>query len=237
MKRAAVFIALAAALSPALAEEKSEGWTFGVAPYVFGASMHGSMTIKGHEANIDLSRGDIFDHMDFGAMAMVAARKGKWGVMGDAIWVNLGVDTQVGKLDPALGVVSVAGLRRVASFADVTFGARWTHLDADLDLTVPVPMSLSKSRDWVDPTVGFILKTPEGRRWHASLLADVGGFGVGSDLTWQAMPTVGVDLAKWVSIDAGWRWLDTDYESGSGADAFKYDIMLEGPVLGATFRF
>jgi hypothetical protein len=32
--------------------------------------------------------------------------------------------------------------------------------------------------------------------------------------TWQVFPTFGVDLAKRVSLDFGYRWLDIDYSIG-----------------------
>lgn len=215
----------------------SDDWQVQVAPYIFGASMKGDTAVKGRPANVDLSFSDILDHMDIGWMGMVAARKGNWGVGGDIIWVDLSADTPVGKVEPTLGIVSVVGLRRVADWADVTFGARYTRVNAKIDFTVPAPLSVEGTEDWVDPTVGVILKTPFGKRWHGKLVADVGGFGVSSDFIWQAVPTVGVDLAQWVSLDFGWRWLDTDYETGSGADLFKYDILLQGPVFGATFKW
>ena len=34
---------------------------------------------------------------------------------------------------------------------------------------------------------------------------------------------------------AGYRALDQDYETGSGASRFKYDMRLAGPVLGINF--
>jgi hypothetical protein len=236
---AIALLALGAMALPLHAEEPatSDDWKVQVAPYVFGASMKGDAVVKGQPAKIDLSSSDILDHMDIGWMGMVSARKGSWGVGADFIWVDLSADTPVGKVEPTLGIASVVGLRRVASWAEVSFGARYTRVNAKIDFTVPAPLSVEKKRDWVDPTVGVILRTPQDHRWYAKLVADVGGFGVGSDLTWQAVPAVGVDLAKWVSLELGYRWLDTDYETGSGADRFEYDILLQGPIFGAAFKW
>jgi hypothetical protein len=60
---------------------------------------------------------------------------------------------------------------------------------------------------------------------------------VGSDVTWQVFPSVGVRLSKRVSMEAGWRFLSTDYKTGEGADRFEYDILYQGPVVGFAFRF
>jgi len=34
-----------------------------------------------------------------------------------------------------------------------------------------------------------------------------------------------------------YRVLDTDYEAGSGASIFRYDVTLSGPALGIGWRF
>jgi hypothetical protein len=66
---------------------------------------------------------------------------------------------------------------------------------------------------------------------------DVGGFGVGSDLTWQAFPYLDWSLAKSTSLQLGYRWLATDYEAGSGSSLFRYDVLVQGPQVGLTFHF
>jgi hypothetical protein len=48
--------------------------------------------------------------------------------------------------------------------------------------------------------------------------------------------------ARWRATDsadvvASYRYLDVDYEDGSGADLFVYDVATSGPGLGVTFRF
>ena len=35
----------------------------------------------------------------------------------------------------------------------------------------------------------------------------------------------------------GYRWLYMDYETGSGASRFKYDMLNQGAQLGFTFHF
>jgi hypothetical protein len=227
-----------AATSMALAAEPSkEGWEWTLAPYIMGASMDGTLAVRGNEADVDLSASEIFDHMDFGFMTMAAAHKGKWGFGGDLIWVDLSADPPVGDVESRLTIVTLDGMRRVSPWAEVTFGARWTHVRGHIEPAAAPGMVLERSRDWIDPVVGLILRTPGQSRWHGNLIADVGGFGVSSDLTWQVFPTVGYDVATWASIEAGWRFLDTDYETGSGVDRFAWDMMISGPVVGASFRF
>ena len=216
-----------------------DAWHFVLAPYLMGATLDGTALVKGQPLDIDASTSQIFDHMSYGAMGMAAARKGDWGVVADAVWVKLSVDNPMppATFEPTIGLVSLAGVRRLSSFADATLGVRWNHLGARIDLKAPAPMRLERTRDWVDPVVGVVLRTPAGRRFHASLIADVGGFGVGSDITWQVFPTAGVRLADWASLEAGWRFLSADYKTGQGADRFEYDMLYQGPVVGVAFRF
>jgi hypothetical protein len=40
-----------------------------------------------------------------------------------------------------------------------------------------------------------------------------------------------------MALDFGYRWMSIDYTSGDGATLFKYDVLMQGPVLGFVFRF
>lgn len=229
-----------AALAPtANAAPASEDWKFTIAPYIWGAALDGDVTVKGQDAEVDLSASDIFDHLDWGAMTMFAARKGNWGVTADGVWVDLEVESDAppADLQPRLGIFTLQAVRRLSDVADLTFGVRYNRLDATIDFEAPINMEVSNTRDWLDPVVGVVLRTPGEHRWHAMLIADVGGFGIGSDLAWQAFPSVGFDMAKWASIEVGYRFMSTDYETGDGADEFAYDMLYQGPVLGVAFRF
>ncbi|UCC99467.1 MAG: hypothetical protein JSW66_06205 [Phycisphaerales bacterium] len=35
----------------------------------------------------------------------------------------------------------------------------------------------------------------------------------------------------------GYRYLDIDYDTGSGATKLEYDVAMHGPILGASFHF
>jgi hypothetical protein len=236
------------AASPAAAQAPApDAWRVTVAPYFMGASMNGTTTVKGQEVTVDMSASDIFSNLQFGAMGIVAARKGNWGVAGDAIWMALGANgTAPGPLakvsasvDMNQGAFAFYGLRRLGAAADVMFGARVNTLQANLRVNSPLAVrSIDGSKTWVDPIVGVQLHTPEnGKRWHAQVYTEIGGFGAGSTFTWQLFPTIGVNLSKLASLEFGYRWLDIDYESGENATLFKYDVLTQGPVLGFAFRF
>jgi hypothetical protein len=235
---AALLACLAGSLPAGAQTTNDDRWKFRIAPYLMGASLSGTTVVQGRPADVDVSASDIFENMDYGFMAMAVARKGNWGVLGDVVVVDLSVPVLMppGEFQPTIGLLSIQGLRRLNDSADLTFGMRWNHVNAVLDFPA-IGLELERSRDWVDPVVGVVLRTPEEKRWHATLIADVGGFGVGSDFTWQVFPSAGVKLAKWASLEFGWRFLATDYKTGDGADRFEYDILYQGPVVGVAFRF
>ncbi len=63
--------------------------------------------------------------------------------------------------------------------------------------------------------------------------ADIGGFGVGSDLTWSALATVNYIVTDKFSVSRGYKVLDFDYDH----DGHLFDARLSGPVLELTYRF
>ena len=228
------------------AAQTSDGWRVTVAPYFMGAAMKGDVAVAGQEATLDMSASDIFSNLQFGAMGIVVARKGNWGVGGDAIWMSLGANgTAPGPLgttataDMSQGAFAFYGLRRLAPSADLFFGGRVNYLSSNLRINGPLQVrSVDGSKTWFDPIVGLQLHTPaNGKRWHAQVYTEIGGLGVGSTFTWQVFPTIGVDLTKRASLEFGYRWLDIDYSSGEGTTLFKYDVLTQGPIMGFAFRF
>ena len=227
-------IALAA---PAAAQSgSSDAWAVNVSPYMMGAAMGGTTTVRGLEADVDVSASDIFSNLQFGVMGMMAARKGNWGVGGDVIYMALGTTVREINVDFNQGGFALYGLRRLGAAADLTFGMRVNTLSGEIDLK-RLGVSKDQSKAWVDPLVGLLLRTPEGGRVGFRLYTEVGGFGMGSDFTWQAFPVVMFRVSQKSSIDVGYRWLDIDYKAGEGNDLFAYDVLSQGPVLGMTIRF
>jgi hypothetical protein len=90
-----------------------DDWEIRLMPYFWINSMEADGTVNGLTGSVDLSFGDIVDHLDFGAMGRVEAWKGKWGLTFDGLFMNLGADG------------SFEGTRSLVSFeldADVRLG-------------------------------------------------------------------------------------------------------------------
>src|SRR6185295_13347697 len=137
---------------------------------------------------------------------------------GDFVSADLSAESQMADVNPYLGIAAVQVVRRLSDVADLTFGARYNRLEANIDFNPPINTQVGKTREWTHPMVGVVLRTSREHRWHATLIADFGGTGAHSDLTWQLFPSAGIKMAKWVSFEFGYRYLDTKYKTGDGSD-------------------
>ena len=62
---------------------------------------------------------------------------------------------------------------------------------------------------------------------------DIGGFGVGSDLMWQAEAALGFQLTRSIFAELGYRALSLDYEK----DGLTYDTITHGPQVTVGVQF
>ena len=67
---------------------------------------------------------------------------------------------------------------------------------------------------WADPILGARLGVKLGGPWSVTVAGDVGGFGVGSRLTWQGLGSVNYAWSESLTLKAGYRALHVDYRSG-----------------------
>jgi opacity protein-like surface antigen len=119
---------------------------------------------------------------------------------------------------------------------DMGAGIRFWNLNNELEIQpglANLRVDHRQSATWVDPTFGARLGLNLGGPWSLTVAGDVGGFGVGSRSTWQALGTVNYAWNENWMLKAGYRALHVDYSSGG----FLYDVTLHGPAVAATYRF
>jgi hypothetical protein len=148
----------------------------------------------------------------------------------------LGTTVRNTNVDFNQGAFAFYGLRRLGSAADLTLGMRVNTLQGQLKSNT-LGFDVSQDKTWVDPLVGLTLRSPGQHRVRLQVYTEIGGFGAGSDFTWQVFPTLGFRFTDRFSLEAGYRWLDMDYETGDGNERFVYDVLTQGPVGGLAFRF
>jgi len=235
-------IAMTLAGSQAVAQSGSDGWKFTIAPYVVAAAMDGATTVQGIEADVDVPFDTILENLDMTFMGHFDMQNERWLLSSDLIYMDLEASSE-----PANGTTTatmqetlfeVAGGYRVTPAVTLLAGARYVDLGVGLRYAGPsLERDADASKSWVDPFVGAHVTAALGERWWLGVHGDVGGFGVGSELAWQAYANVGFRASDLVSVVAGYRVLDMDYEDDSGDDLFRYDVLTAGPQIGVAFRF
>jgi len=92
---------------------------------------------------------------------------------------------------------------------------------------------VARTDDWYDPYIGLRGRYNLTDRFYATAKGDIGGFGVGSDLTWQAEAALGFQITANIFAEAGYRALGIDYED----DGLIYDTTTHGAqvTVGITF--
>jgi len=99
----------------------------------------------------------------------------------------------------------------------------------------------SGSVDWVDPVIGGRIRHQLAPGQELVLRADIGGFGAGSEFSWNALAAYSWQIAVCEGVTysgvLGYRALDVDYEQGSGLNKYEYDVLMHGPLVGLTVGF
>jgi hypothetical protein len=218
----------------------SKDWEFSLAPmYLWAVAIEGEQTVKGNKVDLDVSFSDIWDNLN-GALIFhfEGIYKRRWGFLTDLNYIVLNPEqsTPIGNIavDFTEILFELAGFYRInkgAHTIDGLGGLRYTSMDVNLDLPGPLP-NIDQREDWVDPYVGLRWQWKFAERWKTDLRGDIGGFGIGSDFTWNLVGLVDYKPWEHVSLFGGYRALYQDYSTGSGDNKFAFDATMYGPILG-----
>jgi hypothetical protein len=244
MKTAMAIAASLMLTSTALAQDGSSEWRQTVFVYGMGVSIDGEAQIGPVSVDVDKSISDVFDALKFGAMAQYRIENGTWSFAADATYMNLG-DQGTGpqglvsaRLNTdQLTVMGTVG-RRISPRVEALFSLAYFDLSADLRVgAAGQTVSASRDADWVDPLIGLHYKSQLDDKLSLSLRGDVGGFGVGSDLTLHGWATLVRQQTPTFSWYLGYRYISYDYETGSGVNFQRYDLSQQGPGAGIAWSF
>jgi hypothetical protein len=241
MKYPVLFSLLTAALldPPDAGASETNKWTFDVTLYGLAAGMSGDIGIGPINADVNAGFDKVWDNLDFGAMGKVRLGYDRWALTTDVIYMGLSASKNGVSAELDQWMIEPTVSYQLCKYCEALAGVRYNNLSGEIrgPGILPTPRIPTGTQDWWDPIVGANLRLPLGKGFSFNLRGDIGGFGVGSDLTWQVFPFFGWQFARWGSLQAGYRWVYMDYETGSGASRFKYDMLIQGPQLGVTFHF
>jgi hypothetical protein len=189
-------------------------WKFSVIPFMWATTIDSKVTAGGYDVETKTSFSDILPNLNGAMMIHLEAQKGKFGLFLEPQYAKIKVDgTFVRQRDanlPAIprdltltyeqwiiegGAFYQAGKWQVGEnkdqwmTLDVLAGVRYWSIKVDLDTSTVI--NPGRSNSWVDPIVGARLNADLSKKVMLNLRADIGGFGVGSDFTWNGLAGIG----------------------------------------------
>jgi hypothetical protein len=167
-----------------------------------------------------------------------------------------------------MGIAEAGGMYEIAHFVmphgdgqgipvafDLIAGARYWYQKADVSFNLAAGLNIadliigsrglaiakSGNVNWTDPLFGARARLNIAPGQNLFVRGDVGGFGVGSKYSWQAIGGYSFDFAEHNGITysgiIGYRALYVDYVQGTGQSRYAYKILQTGPVIGVGFKF
>lgn len=92
---------------------------------------------------------------------------------------------------------------------------------------------VARTDDWWDPFVGLRGHYDLSKAFYLTGRADIGGFGVGSELAWQVNAGLGCRVTRNLYTEMTYRLYDVNYRHGG----LTYDVLTHGFELSAGINF
>jgi hypothetical protein len=222
-------------------------WHFGFAPYLFAAGISGTVGARGRTVEVDANFGNVWENLDMGLMGAFQARKGRFVLLNDLIWTKLSAEKDTpgplystAKLGINLFILDPeVGYRLVDSekgSLDVLGGVRIWSVETNINVTTGVlpGFDVSQRKSWAAPVVGLHGVVNITPKFFLAGKFDIGGAGIGADLTTQLYGAAGYRFTKHVALIGGYRWLQVDYDDDEG---FIFDTQMSGLMFGVKFSW
>lgn len=247
-----IFMICTEMMHPLSAQEpvNEKKWNFLTDVYVLFPYMDGEMGIDNTlTVPVNASPGDIFDKLKMAGMLYLEAQTAKWAISSDLVYMNLNQEVTPGRLlhSGTAGakqlVWEVAGLYRIWPFLEIGAGGRLNNLHSEIDVRRNVfPAGTeeyygTQSTTWIDPILITRLSAHFRDKVLFQFRGDVGGFGIGSDFSWQLQAYTGYRFSDLFQLTVGYRVLSTDYRKEADTNYFVFNVKEFGPVIRFGFNF
>jgi opacity protein-like surface antigen len=162
------------AAPPAFAQAAADQWKFSVMPYLWVPSVSGKLNYGppppgGGSANVSIDTDTILDNLDFAFMVNGQARKGRWLVATDVIYLDFGnIDSSVRGVE-----FNVGPRERIGVGADLNASTQ------------------SKLKGWLWTLVGGYAAV-EDPRWNLDVLGGFRYLNLEASTNWQLNTTLSV---------------------------------------------
>ncbi len=210
-----------------------------ITPYLWAAAIAGEA--EDEETEVEGDFPSALDFLEAGLMLAVDARlSDEVHVLGDVAWVQFGQEgtrpISGASVDGTFDVVhaQLSGAWRppgqelvifdvLAGLRVVDFATRlqWGSIDNEQTVTL------------YDPVIGLRATVPFGHEFQLTLHGDVGGFGVGTDLSYQLAAIFGYSLSEDVALVLGYRQIGLEFSEPE----LSMDMAFGGALVGLRIEF
>jgi hypothetical protein len=220
--------------------QEADRWVVEITPYLWAAGDDGDTGAGGSGSEIDTDyKFFSLDNLDFALGTSVEARKNRWGMLYDAMYVEFSDAFErapASEVEVSGGFVETLGslTARNGRPLELLFGLRFVALETTVDVA-PVPRT-SARETVLDPLVGLRFTHTFNERWSVALRGDVGGFGVSSEsseLAANVSALFGWRIGDKLTLRGGYRTLLMDFDG----DSLVLDATFQGYVVGASWAF
>jgi len=187
--------------------------------YMWFTGLNGNVGAQGYVVPVDVSFSQVFSQLNIGLMTDLDVRRKRIGLLTDLMFISVSSDQ---KSTPVQGGAYSGFQFNAKTFtinpylyyrviekqrfsADFLAGARFWRLDNSISFQpgALAAASVGQTQSWVDPVLGARFRVNIGKTWYASLIGDAGGFGAGSQLTWQIYTGLGKEFKEKYSVLLG----------------------------------
>lgn len=196
----------------------------------------GTVSLNGHEYDADLVFKELIRKVNWSLNLKYEGRRDLWMIAWSGAFLKSFDLSDERDIESALALTDVTvGFMPVWERFYILLGGRYFNASVEVvDKTEEDIIKTNKSRHWFDLFAGARYEVPITERFAVRLRGDVGGFGLGSNLSWNASALLCWSIANF-ALEAGYRAWSADYESSNGL--FKYNVVTMGPGFGITFFF
>jgi len=227
--------------------ETSEQWLFSITPVLWNASVKAQLNDNGGGGSQPINPDYNFfslDNLNNYLSLQAEAKHGRFSLLFDSLraryqderagkFTNLNVSTELGFIELA-AVYQLSNKYKL----DLIGGVRRTFLDVTIDLvpgSIGIIPSVNKQSpsSWTDPIIGLRYNYSISKNWQLWLRGDVGGFGVGTQRSINAIANVQYIINKYISFAVGYRYLGIDFKE----EDVLHEVKLKGVQLGLGIHF
>lgn len=216
-----------------------DSWSFDVTPYLWFSSIQGNISFLNQSVPVESEFKDILDQLSFGALVHAEAKKGRWAILTDLVYLKLKEEgtttnsTTLTELEIEQTILELSGAYTILKVEDYLtidglFGLRYFALNPSLAQNKQI--MLDESLNFTNPIIGARFKSINGK-WINSARVDIG---LASEVTWKLNLLVGYQFSELFSLYAGYQGYDVNYK---GDDSFVYDVYTGGFLTGFNFHF